>query len=172
MAEERIHISAGGALMLALLPLFCTPRLLCALLPAVALHEGFHLLALRLCGARFLQLRIELAGLCLHSTAVSSRGEEVFCTLAGPVGGLLWAGAAAPFWPLSAGVSLLLSLFNLLPALPLDGGRALLALTGQVGLLRFSTALSALLLLALALWAPLPPMLIPALWLWTESIKA
>ena len=56
---------------------------------------------------------------------------HLFAAAAGPVSGLLYAFAAS-YWAklfqndtaaLSAGISLLLSLFNLLPVLPLDGGR-------------------------------------------------
>ncbi len=62
---------------------------------------------------------------------------HALAALAGPAAGLSYALAASLLgarldsgWLcLSAGVSLLLSLFNLLPALPLDGGRAVLQLS-------------------------------------------
>ena len=62
-----------------------------------------------------------------------SEGKEALAALAGPVGGLLGAlicsriGIAmeSQFWTCCAGVGLLFSIFNLLPTLPLDGGRIL-----------------------------------------------
>lgn len=170
MTDKRIIVTPGGALALALLLLMDGP-LLWAMLAAVAVHELGHFLALKLCGAGIVQLRMELCGLCLVHTAVSRRREEIFCTLAGPAAGLVWAHAAV-FWPMSAGFSLLLSIYNLLPALPLDGGRALLALCGRRWVLRASGALSAAALTVLALWAPLPLLFVPSLWLWLEAVRA
>lgn len=169
MTEKSFIITPGGALSLAMFLLMDGP-LLWALLSAAAVHELGHILALRLCGARVVQLRMELCGLCLVSTALSHVREEFFCALAGPALGLLWAYAAP--WPLTSGFSLLLSLYNLLPALPLDGGRALLALCGRKWLLRVTGTVSAAALMALALWAPLPLLILPSLWLWLEAIKA
>ena len=170
LTEKRVVITPGGALSLGLLCLLDGP-LLRAMLAAAFVHELGHILALKLCGARIVQLRVDLCGLCLVSTAVSSTRDEIFCALAGPAAGLLWA-HTAHFWPLSAGFSLLLSTYNLLPALPLDGGRALLSLCGRRWLLRISGLLSAAALLTLALWAPFPLLIIPALWLWLEAIRA
>lgn len=146
--------------------------MLAALLAAAIAHEAGHILALYLCGSRVVQLRVELGGLCLMHTALCRHGEEAFAALAGPMAGLLWAAAAAVFWPLSAALSLLLSLYNLLPALPLDGGRAILSLTGHHTLLRLSGVLCAAAMAVLALWAPLPLLLIPAFRLWLEAFKA
>ena len=158
--------------MLAALIFLSDFPLLRALLTAAAIHELGHVLALYLCGAEVVQLRVELCGLCLVSTSLSSSREEALCALAGPLAGLLWAVASAAHWPICAGFSLLLSLYNLLPALPLDGGRALMYLTGNRRLLQAGGTLSASALLALALWAPLPLLLIPAFRLWLEAIRA
>ena len=172
LAERKIHISAGGALGLAGLVFLMTEPFLVALLAAAAAHEAGHVLALRLCGGRVVQIRVELGGLCLMHTALCRHGEEAFAALAGPAAGLLWSAAMTNLWPLSAGLSLLLSIYNLLPALPLDGGRALLSLTGRRALLRLSGALCAAVMAVLAIWAPLPLLLLPALRLWLEAFKA
>ena len=119
-----------------------------ALLPGVCLHELGHWAAVRLCRGRVLSLRLDLAGLCMTTTPFSSRADEIFCALAGPVGGLLWLVPAAllggEWGDKSARAALLVNAFNLLPALPLDGGRVLLALTPCRGLVRCSTLLCAL----------------------------
>ena len=77
------------------------------------------------CTASFSELAAILAPAIVHEL-----GHAV-SALAGPAAGLGYAFAASYFarggsngvLALSAGVSLLLSLFNLLPILPLDGGR-------------------------------------------------
>ena len=167
-----LNISAGGALGLAALLFLVDAAHVPALLAAIAAHELGHIAALKLCRAELLELRLEFFGLCLVTTPPTSTAAEVLCALCGPAGGLLWAAVIYGTHPPAAAFSLFLSLYNLLPALPLDGGRAVLALCGRRWPLRLSGALSAFFLLALALWAPLPMLLLPAFWLWLEAIRA
>ena len=56
--------------------------------------------------------------------------------------------ALAEDWPLAAGMSLALSAFNALPALPLDGGRALAAALGEGAAAACSLVTASLCLLA------------------------
>ena len=81
--------------------------------------------------------------------------KKVFWRYAGYIAGTLGIG----------GLSALLSLFNLLPCLPLDGGRALLAATGSETLLRWGGLVSVGLLLWTGFRWKLWFSLIPALWL-------
>ncbi|MBE6969436.1 MAG: hypothetical protein E7442_04870 [Ruminococcaceae bacterium] len=170
--KQRMSVSAGGALGLAALLFLVDLRYLPALLTAALMHELGHMAALKLCRAELLELRLEFFGLCLVTTPPTSSAREAFCALCGPAAGLLWAVAIHRCHPLAAAFSLLLSAYNLLPALPLDGGRALLALCGRRWLLRLTGGSSAFFVLALALWAPLPMLLFPAFWLWLEAIRA
>ena len=167
-----LRIRAGGALGLAALLFLVDAAYLPALLSAIAVHELGHIVALKLCRAEILELRLEFLGFCLVSTPPTSAFTEALCALSGPVCGLAWAVAIRRLHPVAAAFSLFLSLYNLLPALPLDGGRALLALCKRRWALRLTGALSALFLLALALWAPLPMLLFPAFWLWLEALNA
>lgn len=119
---------------LALFWFFDTQGILAAALPAVLIHEAGHWFALRLAGARVTRLRLEPGGLVMDYAGTISAAAEALCALAGPFAGLLWAGFAAglggTYLLRSAGASLCLTGFNLLPLQPLDGGRALAALAG------------------------------------------
>jgi Zn-dependent protease len=153
-------VSAGAALLFSLLFFFDGSGLISALLAAAAVHEAGHLLALRLAGARLTALRLDLLGFRMDTRGALSRGQELLAARSGPAAGLLFAALASlsgrwlhsAFLLCAAGVSLLLSLFNLLPALPLDGGQALLALSCSPRLLRVTGLLSAAALLAFGLY--------------------
>lgn len=102
--------------------------LLGAGLLACALHELGHWLAIRLLGGRITRLRLTAVGaeLALDGARPLSYGRECIAALAGPAASLLTAELAARGGLfLLAGLSLGQGLFNLLPILPLDGGRAL-----------------------------------------------
>lgn len=127
----RFSVSPWAALAAALLFYISDGRTLSLFLLPVFFHELGHWLVLRLFGCRVTELRWELSGLCIRYAGDPGLLARVFSALAGPLAGLLYALIAARFGPsgeLSAGISLLLSLFNLIPAQPLDGGRAAEAL--------------------------------------------
>lgn len=130
---------------------------------AAILHELGHLAALRLLRGRVEALHFRLSGaeICYRGTGISY-GGEVLLALAGPGMNLLWAAVlalASRWYPEDLlyrfiGCHLVLALFNLLPALPLDGGRVLQSaletrfpLEGEGYARRISFAVGALLFL-------------------------
>ncbi|MCR5577085.1 MAG: M50 family metallopeptidase [Oscillospiraceae bacterium] len=134
------------------------PYELPALLLPVLVHELSHVLALWLLGLRVRGLRLEPQGLCIRYEGDCPDWAHAAASLAGPIGGFVYALFARRFpqdWlRLSADLSLLFSLFNLLPLMPLDGGRVFLLLCrtalGEEGerlFYRLSRMLLALLLL-------------------------
>lgn len=129
----RLELGAGFALLCALVYFFGDGESLAALLAAIGIHELGHLLLMLFFGLRPVRLRSAASGLAIDYAGTLSTLQELLTTLAGPALGLLFAVSCAAlgrlwgneFLLLCAGLSLVLSAFNLLPAEPLDGGRAL-----------------------------------------------
>ena len=129
--RERLIISLGIMLAAAGLYYRGLLQVFPALIIAVAVHELSHLLALRLLRMRVCAIRSEPGGLCIRYEGNCSPAGHAAAAAAGPLGGYLYAFAArlaarrlgAEWLALSGEISLFFSGFNLLPILPLDGGR-------------------------------------------------
>ena len=107
-----------------------------AVLLAAAVHELGHIAAIKVFKGKIRAMRFDASGLCMSCCGLDSSFKEFVSLLMGPVFGMVYAYTASYFGNKfgstlllqSAGVSLIFSVFNLLPALPLDGGRALYCL--------------------------------------------
>ena len=96
---------------------------LCAWLLAAIFHEICHLIAVKLCGGTISGLTISVGGIQMECVPMS-RTKCAFAILSGPIGGfglLLFHRV----YPHLAICTWLLSVYNLLPVYPLDGGRLL-----------------------------------------------
>ena len=116
----RMEADGGFFLVLALMVLLFPLRLVAGIVMAALLHEGGHLLAIRLCGGRVLAIRLRSVGARIE-TAPMEPGRAALCALAGPTAGAL-AIFAWRFFPELAMAGLMQTIFNLLPIYPLDGG--------------------------------------------------
>ena len=152
-----LEVRPGAVVLLSGL-YFLLPLRWCARLAlTVTVHELGHVAALILCGAQVCGLRMEGSGLVLRCTPPEGALRTVTAALAGRAAG---AGLFCILRGLGdtacAELSLLFSCVNLLPVLPLDGGRILLGLmtmllgarTGERIAYRISIAITVLLLIA------------------------
>ena len=128
---KKYGLSGAFVLLCALLLCCESISLLAALLLAVAIHEGGHMGAIWLCGGQVERLVLGLGGMDIRYRCIrDTYGKDAFIALMGPGMNLLSCGAGAFLakwlpWEgiyLFCGCSALLGCFNLLPALPLDGG--------------------------------------------------
>ena len=90
---------------------------------AAGIHELCHFIMIRIMGLKVYSVSIGATGAVIKTEPMSP-AQELFCSLAGPVGGLIpiCFTRYLPYVALSAAIQ---SCYNLLPVYPLDGGRAL-----------------------------------------------
>lgn len=137
MKKVKFSASPAALLLYAFVYYILDNETLPALLLPVIAHEAGHLAAIWFLGMRVRGIKLEIKGLCIDYYGKSSAAGHAFLALAGPAAGLMYAAAASVaaektglWWLyLSSGISLALSAFNMLPVLPLDGGRMLESLT-------------------------------------------
>lgn len=116
----------------------------------VVLHEFGHILTARHFGAETVDVvLLPIGGVARMKSIPEKPSQELAVALAGPAVNLVIAGALVQLigtetitrtltersptiaiWPQLAAANLFLALFNLIPAFPMDGGRALRALLG------------------------------------------
>lgn len=123
--EQRLHINVSPQVYIfaAVLLLIVPVPWLCGWVAAVLVHEISHCIALRVCGKKIDTILLNMAGASIQTESLSD-WQTIFCSLAGPLGGLLLLLAVRVF-PQAAICAVLLSIYNLLPIFPLDGGRVL-----------------------------------------------
>ncbi len=126
----RMELSGGFLLLLSLTGFLCGTEALAAAALAAAVHELGHLALILFQQSRPRLLTLDISGACLHCFGPEPGvKQELLRALAGPAAGtlywLLLRNSGCELLISSAGMSLMLSLVNLLPAPGLDGGRVL-----------------------------------------------
>jgi len=178
MPRVKWNISAGAVLPLALAYFFDESGLVSAAIPAVLIHELSHAVVLLVCGAKLSSISLEVFGLEMDYSGLLSRASVFSAAMAGPAAGLAYALLAVnsgyAYLRLSGAISFMLSLFNLLPILPLDGGRMIEVFCG-FPLARTVSRVCALLFffagcLLICRWGIMLPAIM-AIWLFVLNVK-
>ena len=127
-----LDIRPGAVALLAGLYFLLPLRWCVRLALAVVVHELGHVAALVLCGAEVYGLRMEACGLALRCAPPEGAVRTIAAALTGRRrrGAVLYPARARI--PGGADLSLLYACANLLPVLPLDGGRALEAVVAAL----------------------------------------
>lgn len=124
-------MSPGAPALLAVFVWLSSPEVLGAVLLAALCHELGHYAVLRSRGGWVRAVRISALGAEMQVAGRMSYGGELLAAAAGPAVNLVLAaalGLLGRWWEplyLLAGAQAVLGCFNLLPILPLDGGRML-----------------------------------------------
>lgn len=125
----QVDIRPSFVLLWTILCLLDTQGLMVYFLPAAVLHEIGHIACLYALGGYAEQLELNGGGANLSMILHRGYWGEAVTAAAGPIFNLLcaclcgWAG-----WEMAAGAHFILGFFNLLPIIPLDGGRIACAL--------------------------------------------
>ena len=129
--RTRVRVSPGAPALLAVFVWLSSPEVLGAVLLAALCHELGHYVVLRSRGGWVRHMEISALGANMQVAGRLSYGSELLAAAGGPAVNLLLAAALAAlgrWWEplyLLAGAQGVLGCFNLLPILPLDGGRML-----------------------------------------------
>lgn len=136
MKNFELDIKPAALLAFALIYFFDESGFVALVLPAVAVHELGHFLAMKIAGLRLRCLRLGLFGPELDYWGSLTGPWGAVVLAAGPLAGLVYF-ALCMIFPyeycrLSGEMSLALSCFNLIPLLPLDGGRLMQLALGEL----------------------------------------
>lgn len=127
MAGLGLTISPGFLLLGAALYYMGSWPALGAFLAAGLAHELGHLTGIFLAGATIQSVHITACGPVINYSGALTKRQEAGIIAAGPMAGLFFAVCCfltdIPFLCYAGAVALLASAFNLLPVLPMDGGR-------------------------------------------------
>lgn len=135
MIRNKLRISPGFVLVLSFAAYFGDPVVLGWVLLAAVLHEGGHLLAAKGIGLSVRHLALDFTGANLDFyRKTTSYAQDLLLCLSGPAVNFFFVTLSVLFhWnPLFLAAHLLLGIFNLMPIIPLDGGKALYAFLSGV----------------------------------------
>ena len=142
----HITVKPSTYFYLGILVLIIPFQWILAWIGAVVFHEFCHYFAVRLLGGEVYRLSVHIGGMQMQCGLLTEK-KRVIAILFGPIGGFLLA-LLGRWFPQLALCSWVLSVYNLIPLLPLDGGRVLEILISEQTFSRVQKVLTALVLVA------------------------
>lgn len=127
---QSIKVELGFYLFFACALLLVPLKLVVGWGIAVALHELSHYAVLRLFNVKIESISLSARGIVMKTGYIENH-QELICALAGPASGFLLL-ILQRWLPCTAICGFVLACFNLIPIIPLDGGRALRCLIVKI----------------------------------------
>ena len=133
--HPKFSVSVGAVVVIVAFFAFGAARLLLLIFFTASVHELGHYMALKICDGSVAELHLGVIGVSMRHQYSATYIEEIFIASGGPIASAVLAAISAVMARQTqanilyhlAGMSLLLCIFNLLPILPMDGGRILYA---------------------------------------------
>lgn len=147
----QVSIKANTYIYLTILLLIIPIHWIVSWFVAVIIHEFCHFLGVKLCGGKVYKIEIGLCGANMICSTLSDIGR-FFAILCGPLGGLILA-CFGKWIPRVALCSFFLSVYNLYPILPFDGGRLLRILIKSDRVFKFLQQILILIVIFAAIFA-------------------
>ena len=119
----EFQISAGALIFLAALVLLLPLQWVGAVILAAVVHELCHGVAIILLGGSIESISIGSRGIVMKTQPMSGI-REIVCAMAGPIGSICLL-LFVRWLPRTAVCGLFHGLYNMIPLLPMDGGRVL-----------------------------------------------
>ncbi len=129
MQKVKIIIKPDLYLLISLLCLLIPIKWIVCWLVSVVIHELFHYLAISFCKLRINCINVNLGGVLMCTEPMTVR-QEFICSLAGPIGSLCLL-LLVRCLPCLSICGFIQFIFNMMPILPLDGGRVIRCLMDQ-----------------------------------------
>lgn len=123
MSRRIVSISTNVYLVAAIALLLVPIKWLIAIIICAAIHELFHIAAIKCFGLDIYSIHIDCNGAKLYTQSMTCI-QELVCALAGPFGSLALLIFARQV-PIIGVCAVFQSIWNLLPVYPSDGSRAL-----------------------------------------------
>jgi len=123
MKKNSVTVNTLVYLLVPVIILLFPDTWIVAWIVAAAIHESFHIIALRLFKVRILKIEIGLFGTQIETETMDPH-KELIVALAGPLGILIIL-IFARCVPRVALCGIAQTAYNMIPVYPLDGGRAI-----------------------------------------------
>lgn len=148
---KLFSIKSSTYIYLTLLLLIIPVQWIVSWLIAIFFHEICHWFAVKICRGRVLHFIIGLGGAEMQCSNLSEKCR-LLAIMCGPIGGLALA-CLGKWLPRIALCSFFLSIYNLFPILPFDGGQALRVLLKSNKIFEYIQKMFLLFIILLALFA-------------------